>query len=186
MSFIAYGLLLLYLTRTHSYVEAYDIVRTASGVGEGKGPWVNFHDGFFGRNNWAGFLKGGDRVTLDSHPYLCFGGQSNAPMAQRAGDPCGSWGKDVNASMSAFGLNNAGEFSNAVTDCGLYLNGVNEHTRYEGLYETEGPWPDQGSCDEWTDWTKWDDDMKASVKQFALNSMDALQVLFSDLLLCTR
>lgn len=78
--------------------------------------------------------------------------------------------------MKSFGLNNAGEFSNAINDCGLYLNGVNLHTRYEGEYEEEGPWPRIGSCDQWTDWTKWDDDMKDAVKTFALSSMDALQV----------
>jgi len=151
-------------------------VRTASGVGEGKGPWVNLHDGFFGRDNWDGFLQGGDRVTLDSHPYLCFGGQSDASMRQRQNEPCQQWGQSVNKSMKSFGLNNAGEFSNAINDCGLYLNGVNLHTRYEGEYEEEGPWPRIGSCDQWTDWTKWDDDMKDAVKTFALSSMDALQV----------
>jgi len=77
--------------------------------------------------------------------------------------------------MGAFGLTGAGEFSNAVTDCGLWVNGVGLGTRYEGTY-TPGTWPVVGNCSTWTDWQKWNSTMKASIQQFALASMDALQV----------
>ena len=77
--------------------------------------------------------------------------------------------------MGAFGLTTAGEFSNAINDCGLFVNGVNLGTRYEGNY-TGGPWPRIGSCEQWTDYTTWSADMKQDIKQFALASMDALQV----------
>ena len=76
--------------------------------------------------------------------------------------------------MSAFGLTNAGEWSNAVTDFGLFLNGVNLGTRYEGDYPGSGA--RVGSCDTWTDWTAYDAQMKRDIRQFALASMDALQV----------
>lgn len=79
--------------------------------------------------------------------------------------------------MSAFGLTTAGEFSNAVTDCGLWLNGVNLGTRYEGDYADGGSWTRIGSCDTWTDYQKYDKDMKDALRQFALSSMDALQVM---------
>jgi glucan 1,3-beta-glucosidase len=46
----------------------------------------------------------------------------------------------VNTSMSEFGFTIVGEFSNAVTDCGLFLNGVGMGSRYEGTY-TSGVWP---------------------------------------------
>lgn len=78
--------------------------------------------------------------------------------------------------MRNFGLNNAGEFSNAVTDCGLWLNGVNLGIRYEGTY-TSGSWPRVGSCDPWTDWQSYSPAMKNDIKNFALASMDALQVM---------
>jgi hypothetical protein len=85
--------------------------------------------------------------------------------------------------MGAFGLTAAGEFSNAVTDCGLWLNGVNLGTRYEGTYP--GSSNAIGSCSVWTDWTQYNSQMKADIQNFALASMDALQVnrIFSSLVL---
>lgn len=159
------------------YLEAYRIVRTASGIGEGKGPWISLHDGFATRGDWYGFMGQPDRLTLDTHPYLCFNTQSDSPMSTYSRTPCTSWGRNVNASMAGFGLTNAGEFSNAVTDCGWLLNGVGDGTRYEGDYKT-GNWPRVGSCDEWNDWTKFTTARKNDIKNFAMASMDALQNYF--------
>ncbi|EPQ58738.1 hypothetical protein GLOTRDRAFT_12654, partial [Gloeophyllum trabeum ATCC 11539] len=158
------------------YLEAYNIVREASGVGEGKGPMISYHDGFQSLTSWADFLPGADRIALDSHPYLCFGGQSDAAMSTYAKTPCNTWANNFNESMSAFGLTGAGEFSNAVTDCGKWVNGVNLGARYDGTFT--GNWPSQGSCDQWTNWPAWDDEMKQGMMQFALASMDALQNWF--------
>jgi glucan 1,3-beta-glucosidase len=157
-----------------SYLEAYNIVRTAGGTGEGKGPIVSIHDGFFSREQWNDVFPNADRLALDSHPYIAFGGQSSADMDTYADRPCQMWGKGFNQSLANFGLIGAGEWSNAVTDCGLFLNGVNLGTRYEGTYE--GDFPRQGDCAEWTDWTKYSDSMKAALKDFNMASMDALQV----------
>ncbi|TRM62675.1 glycoside hydrolase family 5 protein [Schizophyllum amplum] len=159
------------------YYQAYQIVREASGTGEGKGPFINFHDGFAGIAQWEGFLTGADRITLDYHPYIAFSGQSSATMDSYANTPCDAWGAAMNKSMTAFGFTAAGEFSNAVTDCGLWLNGVEDGVRYEGTYKDPG-FERVGSCDEWTDWENYSDDMKAAMKQFAVASMDALQNWF--------
>ena len=80
--------------------------------------------------------------------------------------------------MSAFGLTIAGEWSNAVNDCGLFLNNVGAGSRYEGTYEGSGT--RVGSCSTWLDWQNYDDTMKTSIRQFALSTMDALQVRSSD------
>ena len=48
---------------------------------------VSFHDGFFGLAKWEGTFVNSDRTSLDIHPYLCFGDQSDATYAQRAKDP---------------------------------------------------------------------------------------------------
>lgn len=157
-----------------SYLQSYNLVRRASGTGTGQGPYVSYHDGFLGLQQWAGFLTGADRIALDDHPYLCFSTQSDAAMSTYAQMPCNAWASGVNTSMSAFGLTTAGEFSNAVTDCGLWVNGVGLGTRYEGTYP--GDWPRVGSCTPWTDWRNWDATMKQSMMDFALASMDALQV----------
>ncbi|KAI0341763.1 glycoside hydrolase [Trametopsis cervina] len=158
------------------YLQAYNIVRKASGVG--AGPFISFHEGFRGLNNWVGYFVNSDRTSLDIHPYICFGGQSSAGYDTRANTPCSSWGAAQNASMAAFGLTTAGEFSNAINDCGLYVNGVTDGTRYEGTYATDGPWPRQGSCTPWTDYTTWTPAMKQDIMNFALASMDALQNYF--------
>lgn len=156
-------------------MQAYNYVREASGIGEGNGPFISYHDGFLGLSKWADWLPNADRIALDDHPYICFDTQSSAPMSSYAQTPCTTWGGLMNTSMSAFGLTAAGEFSNAVTDCGLYVNGVGLGTRYEGNY-TPGTWPVIGSCTPWTDWQNWDSTMKSGIQQFALASMDALQV----------
>lgn len=157
-----------------SYLEAYTYVRAAGGIGQGNGPFVSMHDGFLGETAWAGYLPGSDRIALDMHPYLCFQAQSSAPMSSYAKTPCTAWGGAFNTSMAAFGLTAAGEFSNAVTDCGLWVNGVNLGTRFEGNY-TPGTWPRIGSCEPWTNWTSWDASLKSDVETFAKASMDALQ-----------
>jgi len=97
-------------------MAAYDYVRGASGIGQGNGPYISLHDGFLSQPKWAGFLPNSDRVSMDIHPYLCFDGQSDAPMSSYATTPCTTWGAEMNTSMAAFGLNAAGEWSNAVTD----------------------------------------------------------------------
>jgi glucan 1,3-beta-glucosidase len=141
---------------------------------------ISFHEGFTGPAAWANFLPGADRITLDVHPYLCFGTQSSASMSSFASQACSSWGGMMNDSMSAFGLTSAGEFSNAINDCGLFVNGVGLGNRYDGTYTSGGPWPKVGDCGQWTDYSSWDQTMKDSTKQFALASMDSLQVsLFS-------
>jgi glucan 1,3-beta-glucosidase len=160
-----------------SYLDAYDIIRNAGGTGEGNGPYVSIHDAFYPRDQWVGVMPNADRLALDSHPYLCFNGQSSASMSTYAKTPCTSWGGLVNTSMSTFGFTIAGEFSNAVTDCGLFLNGVGLGSRYEGTY-TAGVWPPIGNCSTWTDYENYDDATKADILQFALASMDALQVAF--------
>lgn len=72
-------------------------------------------------------------------------------------------------------MSTAGEFSNAVTDCGLWVNGVGQGVRYDGTY-VAGSFPDLGSCTPWTDWQNYNSAMKTAIKNFALASMDALQV----------
>lgn len=170
----------LSLTSRYSYLQAYNYVRLASGTGTGNGPMISFHEGFEGTTEWAGFLPGADRIALDVHPYLCFGTQSAATMSARTAEPCTTWAGMMNDSMTAFGLTTAGEFSNAINDCGLFVNGVGLGTRYDGTYTSGGPWAKVGDCGQWNDYSTWDQNMKDSTKQFALASMDALQVsLFS-------
>jgi len=59
--------------------------------------------------------------------------QSSTAMSTYAMTPCGSWGSSVNTSMAAFVMTTTREFSNAVTDCSLWINGVDLGTRYDHI-----------------------------------------------------
>lgn len=156
------------------YAEAYRIVREASGIG--KGPWVSIHDGMLGKDEWIDWLPGADRVTLDAHPYMAFGGQDSDGWLVKKKTPC-QWGGEFNRSMEKFGLTNAGEFSWAINDCGLFLNGVDDGERYDGTYIYENR-TRVGSCKQWTDWQNYSPAVKAELKEFVLGSLDALQNFF--------
>ena len=73
-----------------------------------------------------------------------------------------SWSHHIHLSRKAFGITVAGEFSNAINDCGLYLIGVNQSANYG-----EG-------CEYWMDANGWSDATKEGLLNFALASMDAL------------
>ncbi|KAI0256787.1 glycoside hydrolase superfamily [Lactifluus subvellereus] len=160
---------------TKFYFEAYNIVRTASGIGAGKGPMISYHDGFVGMAGWAGWLPTADRIAIDTHPYLCFGPQNPAPMAARVQEPCGNWGATLNTSMGAFGMSIAGEWSLAINDCGTFVNGAGMGARWDGTF---GDAVRTGDCGPWLDYGTWSQDLKTQTQQFALASMDALQNWF--------
>ncbi|KAF7345315.1 Glycoside hydrolase [Mycena sanguinolenta] len=157
------------------YLQAYNNVRLASGIGAGNGPFVSFHEGFLGPQQWSGFLPNADRASLDMHTYLCFQGQEATPVTGRTSDPCNAWGSLFNSTMTNFGMIVAGEWSLALTDCGLYVNGVGLGTRYEGDYPGS-PTTSLGNCTtDWLDWQNWDAPTKAGYMALAQSSMDALQ-----------
>jgi hypothetical protein len=74
-----------------SYVEAYNMIRGITGVGEGKGPFIALHDPASGSD--VGFLTGADRIAVDLHPYFAFsGGPATATIDTGTGaDAGGTW-----------------------------------------------------------------------------------------------
>ncbi|KAJ7719597.1 exo-beta-1,3-glucanase [Mycena metata] len=101
------------------YYGAYEAIRTATGVGSGKGPYMAIHEAFQGPAIWEGFLAGADRVALDQHPYLAFTYDYVSTLDQMAAKPC-AWAIATNQSSKAFGVTLGGEFSGAINDCGLW------------------------------------------------------------------
>ena len=151
------------------------MIRSITGVGAGNGPFISLHDGFLGVGSWAGFLPGSDRVMLDTHPYFAFNGQPNGEPVNTPADgdasqlggkwplaACNGWGASLNQSRQAFGVTIAGEFSNAINNCGLFVNGVG------------GSGTAAANCTFFSDSSLWDDDTKAGLLNFAQASMDAL------------
>ncbi|KAJ8481292.1 hypothetical protein ONZ45_g15358 [Pleurotus djamor] len=146
------------------YRAAYDTIRDATGVGAGAGPYIAIHEGFQGPANWEGFLEGSDRVILDQHPYLAF--YKGPPLAseQLVKRPC-DWAGAINRSSNVFGVTFGGEFSAALNDCGLWVNGV-------------GSKPSHGDCSVYDNWESYDQATLDTLKTVTLASMDALQNFF--------
>ncbi|TFK19430.1 glycoside hydrolase [Coprinopsis marcescibilis] len=154
------------------YVEAHRVMREVTGFGEGNGPYMVLHDSFQGLGGWSGFMSGADRVGIDVHPYFAFNGAAaveaiDTGVGPGAGGPwparaCTRFGSMMNDSRSAFGVTMAGEWSNAIQDCSLYLRGVGTPTDY------------QGDCTVWQDSAGWTDGTKAGLLAFASAQMDAL------------
>ncbi|KAK1226753.1 hypothetical protein PQX77_010263, partial [Marasmius sp. AFHP31] len=159
------------------YAETYRIIREASDTGPGQGPWIAISDGFLGKYKWRDYLRHADRLALDGHPYVAFAGmQSNESWAAKTWFPCRVWGREFNQSMYDFGLTIGGEWSLAVNDCGLWLNGVGKGTRYEGTLPGEGK--RVGSCERWVNWEEYTVEMKQELRNFAMANMAGLQNYF--------
>ncbi|PBK97236.1 glycoside hydrolase [Armillaria gallica] len=146
------------------YYAAYQAIRTSTGIGSGAGPYIAIHEGFQGVAIWDGFLSGADRIALDQHPYLAFTNDHTSSVDQLAVKPC-AWAIATNQSSKAFGVTLGGEWSTAVNDCGLWLNGI-------------GSTPGYPDCTVWDDWTSYNASTIAGLKNVALASMDALQNFF--------
>jgi len=145
------------------YYAAYEAIRTSTGTGAGAGPYVAIHEGFQGPQIWEGFLSGADRLVLDQHPYLAFTNDQSPPDVM-ATKPC-AWAIATNQSQKVFGVTLGGEFSSALNDCGLWINGIG------------GP-PERPECQVWDDWSSYNTTLIATLKQVTLATMDALQNFF--------
>ncbi|KAJ7133535.1 glycoside hydrolase family 5 protein [Mycena epipterygia] len=146
------------------YYGAYEAIRTSTGVGAGKGPYMAIHEAFQGVSDIPSFLAGADRVALDQHPYLAFTYDYVSTPDQMALKPC-AWAIATNQSSKAFGVTLGGEFSSAINDCGLWLNGI-------------GSTPGAPDCAVLDDWASYNATLTTSLKQVTLATMDALQNFF--------
>ncbi|KAK4704592.1 glucan 1,3-beta-glucosidase, partial [Phenoliferia sp. Uapishka_3] len=178
------------------YLEAYETVRAITGIGEGKGPFISYHDGFVSQaktvaqGGWMGFMNGADRIAIDSHPYLCFDTQNNDPLSYQASKPCTNWAVDMNTSTAEFGLTIAGEWALAINDCGKWINNVGNGRRFDGTWyapsnfdasvvtETTPTFEAVGSCTEWDEWWNYNASTKAGLQNVAYAHMDALRHWF--------
>ncbi|KAG8894890.1 hypothetical protein FRC01_012689 [Tulasnella sp. 417] len=155
------------------YLQAHDTIRSITGKGKGKGPFISFHDAFRGLAAWKDLFPGHDRVALEAHQYLAFATVDRTSLADQVDKPCRTWAAAMNSSWTDFGVSVAGEFSLAINDCGLWVNGIGIGTRWEGTLagsEAAGA----GDCTEWTNWRNWGQQTKDNFKAFALRNFDAL------------
>ncbi|KAI0785590.1 glycoside hydrolase superfamily [Abortiporus biennis] len=141
------------------YFQTYEMLRNITGTGQGHGAYMVMHDGFQGLTPWKGYLAGADRMILDTHPYVAFGGGLDQPINFWPPAACRAF--QVNQSNIDFGITITGEFSSAINDCGLWIKGVDNA-------------PTASNCDSWDDWPNWTQDMKNGILQFTMASMDAM------------
>lgn len=64
-----------------------------------------------------------------------------------------------------------GEWSNAINDCGKWLDGVGSTPAYETTFGA-------GACTQWEEWFNWSATTKAGILGFSSGQMDALQNWF--------
>ncbi|TFK22532.1 exo-beta-1,3-glucanase [Coprinopsis marcescibilis] len=158
------------------YLEAYNIIREATGYGEGNGPYLVFGDGFRATTEWEGFMPGADRLIMDIHPYLAFDDNNTpdlltevAPDGELGGvwplTACTRWGGYFNRTKRMHGMTIGGEFSAAINDCGLYIREVG----------VDSPHP---LCDLYNAWEEWTPEMKEGLRNFILASFDAIGDFF--------
>ncbi|KAF9493559.1 glycoside hydrolase family 5 protein [Pleurotus eryngii] len=161
------------------YYAAYDTIRNATGLGTGNGPYIALHDAFQGvicaRNlthvfatpTPSSFLSGSDRVVIDQHPVFVSKLISlfSIWLSGKIVHSLSEWAMATNRSSRVFGVTVGGEFSTAINDCGLWLNGV-------------GSSPTSTDCAHWDDWEHYDQATIDDLKKVTLASMDALQNFF--------
>lgn len=151
------------------------MIRNITGTGEGKGPFISIHDSLLDLAHWKNLLPGHDRLALDTHKFFAFENMDRSPLSDQIDKPCRSWAAETNNSWTDFGVSVAGEFSLAINDCGLWVNGIGAGTRWEGTLVSSGA-VGSGDCTEWNKWDNWGQQTKDQFKAFALRSFDALGV----------
>ncbi|KAF4553064.1 Cellulase-like protein 8 [Elsinoe fawcettii] len=97
---------------------------------------IAFGDGFRGLDNWQGQLQDVPGLVLDVHQYVIFNVQQLILDHQaKVNFACGGWTAQAVRSMdktTGFGATMFAEWSQADTDCAIYLNNVGVGSRWEG------------------------------------------------------
>ncbi|KAJ5899359.1 Glycoside hydrolase superfamily [Penicillium taxi] len=116
--------------------DATELVRS-----NGLNSTVIFHDGFLNLDKWDTMFKDHpDNMYLDTHQYTTFNtGEIVLNHTRKIELICSSWYtmiEAINSTTNGWGPTICGEWSQADTDCGKYLNNVGRGTRWEGTYDT--------------------------------------------------
>jgi glucan 1,3-beta-glucosidase len=127
--------------------QAYTIINK-----NGLNAVVAFSEALRGLPSWQGKLTGyGNKLAIDVHEYTLFAdGTVGIKHADRVNFACQTWTAQISAGMdtsTGFGPTMTGEWSQADTDCALYLNGVGAGARWNGTFagETSPQCPTQDS-----------------------------------------
>lgn len=132
---------------------------------------VVIHDAFQAYNYWDSFMPVDLNywdVIVDHHHYQVFSaGELARDIDQHIEVAC-AWADSKNEAH----WNVAGEWSAALTDCALWLNGVGRGARWLGDYDSS---PNYGLCDMYTNSDNWTDEYKANVRRYIEAQLDAFE-----------
>lgn len=103
-----------------------------------------FSESLRGLPNWQGKLTGyGDALAIDVHEYTIFDNYTaGLNHTSRVSFACETWTSQITAGIdtsTGFGPTIVGEWSQADTDCALYVNGVGTGARWNGTFDQTTP-----------------------------------------------
>ncbi|EGW34884.1 glucan 1,3-beta-glucosidase precursor [Spathaspora passalidarum NRRL Y-27907] len=160
------------------YIDTYNDARNIQNFTNS----IMFHDAFQGIGDWDDFLSRGkvqvvfnngtrnitvtksakfNNVVLDHHHYEVFADSVHSNITthlQNIKDYAGSIKKEKNGAI-------VGEWSAALTDCAMWLNGIGLGTRFEDT-APYGNKTSNGQCAKWTDAKKWSKQQKKDYRRF--------------------
>ncbi|KAF8227308.1 exo-beta-1,3-glucanase [Tricholoma matsutake] len=147
------------------WLDGYDAVRQAAGAGIK----VMIGDAFLGVQSWGNFLTypRGQGVLMDFHEYQIF---SDLEL-NRTFDEHVSFACTYSSSLYGFQSQNIwtiiGEWSNAVTDCALWLNGRGVGSRWDNTWFPGPNTQYHGSCTNFTgSYLSFSDSYKAFLRKY--------------------
>lgn len=133
---------------------------------------VIIHDAFEAFNYWDDFMtteQGYWNVVLDHHHYQVFSqGELERTIDEHISVACG-WGSGA---KSEYHWLVTGEFSAALTDCALWLNGAGRGARWSGDYDGLAV---LGLCAPYTSASNWSDDYRINVRKYVEAQLDAFE-----------
>ena len=148
------------------YRDGYGQVRAASDTP------VVLHDGFKAPSSWNGFLTpsdGGDfNVAMDHHEYQVFSDDtvSLAPW-QRRQLVCNNGASYSGADKWTF----VGEWTAAMTDCALWLNGRGVGARFDGTFDSSP----SSECSWYSDIASWPESYRKDTRGYIEAQLDAFE-----------
>ncbi|KAI1173545.1 glycoside hydrolase superfamily [Nemania sp. FL0916] len=116
--------------------KAFQMIRS-NGLSGAK---VVFGDGFMGLTNWQGLLTGHPDLILDVHQYVIFNNDLiQFSHQKKINYACSDWTQQTEQSLNTatgYGPTMFAEWSQADTDCTLYLTNVGWGNRWTGTYDS--------------------------------------------------
>jgi glucan 1,3-beta-glucosidase len=144
------------------YTKGYNLVRGVSDTP------VMLHDGFLAPSAWNGFLgpSSAKNVIVDHHEYQVF---DNYLVGLNTAQHCQQVCSSTNAFIGTDKWEVVGEWSGAMTDCAVNLNGRGVGARYDGTFPGSTR---HGSCAGVNSISQWSQTQKDNHRRYIETQLD--------------